>query len=131
ERRFISDSVATRERAREEKARRRHNEIEVAKRLAEAADRVAATERQRAAEKAEHVRRLRRLIRVLVVMLLLTIAGAGFALWQRAVARTRQLVAASRAAEGSDPELSVLIAAQGVASALRWTSSVLPEAEEQ
>jgi WD40 repeat protein/DNA-binding winged helix-turn-helix (wHTH) protein len=131
ERRFISDSVAIRERAREEEERRRQNEMEVAKRLREAANRLADTERQRAAEKAEHVQRLRRLIRVLGVMLLLTIAGAVFSLWQRAVARAQELVAASRAAEGTDPELSLLIAAQGVASALRWSSSVLPEAEEQ
>jgi len=106
ERRYISDSIAIRERGRKEEEWRRQSEVANAKRL-------------------------RRLTWGLGLLLLLTVAGTSFTLWQAAVAHARELVAASRATEESDPEISVLLAAQGVASAFRWSSSVLPEAKDQ
>jgi hypothetical protein len=131
ERHLVGVSVALRERERVEEEQRRRAEIENSQRLKEAADRMAETERQRAAEQAGHARRLRRFAWGLSVLLLLAITGAGFALWQRAVARARQLVTTSIFAESSDPELSVLIAAESAAATWPWGHTVLPEAETQ
>jgi WD40 repeat protein len=80
---------------------------------------------------ARQAKRFRRYSLALAVMLLLAVGAAGFAFWQRAVARARQLISASMASQDTEPELSVLIAARGVAATWPWGHIVLPEAEDQ
>ena len=76
-----------------------------------------AGEIERLKEFSEHeTRQKKRFLRyslVLAGLLLLALLAAGFALWQRTVARARELISASILSEGADPEISVLIAAQG------------------
>jgi WD40 repeat protein len=124
EQRLINESIALREREREEEEQRRRADIENAKRLQEAAEARAEAEKSR-------VKVLRRSALALGALLLLALSSTGFASWQRAVARARELVAASRANEGLDPELSMLIATHSVAATWPWVHRVLPEAEEQ
>jgi len=76
-------------------------------------------------------RRLRQLSAALGVTLLVVLGAALFAFWQEATARSRQLVATSILTESADPELSVLIAAEGVAATWPAGHIVLPEAEQQ
>ncbi len=69
-----------------------------------------------------------------IVSLLLAISATTasvIAFWQQALAHAREMVAASQAAEEFDPEVSVLLAAEGVAATWRWGHQVLPEAEQQ
>src|SRR5271157_4555945 len=75
-------------------------------------------------------KRFRRYSLVLAGVLLLTFLAAGFAFWQRAVARARELISASMASQNADPEISLLIAAQGVAATWPWGHAVLPEAQQ-
>ena len=75
--------------------------------------------------------RLRRRAWAIFAMMVLAFGVAVFALWQAALARGRQLVAASLSVESTDPELSVLIVAQGVAATWPALHTVLPEAEQQ
>jgi WD40 repeat protein len=117
EQRFTRNSIALRERDQENEEQRRQAEIENAKRLKEAAESKASV--------------LRRSLLALAGLLVLALVLTGIALWQRAVARARELVAASLLIEQGDPELSVLTAAQAVATTWRWGHSVLPVAEEQ
>ena len=58
-------------------------------------------------------KRFRRFSLVLGVALLLSLLAAGFAFWQRTVARASELVAASILSQNEDPETALLIAAQG------------------
>jgi WD40 repeat protein len=100
--------------------------------LALKAEALAQEQQQRAEGQARQAKRFRRLSVALGGVLLLALAAIVFAFWQRALARARELVVASRAAEDSDPELSVLVGAQAVAAAARpWGRTVLPKAEEQ
>ncbi len=138
ERRFVGGSIALREREAEESEQRRRDEIAKAQQLKELAEARAETERQRAAEQERHaaeraaqVKVLRRFSLGLVVLLLLAVAAVAFAFWQKEVARARQLVASSMLVESSDPELSVLIAGQGVAATWPAGHTVLPEPEQQ
>jgi len=57
--------------------------------------------------------------------------AASVALWQLNTTRARGLVAASRASEDIDPEISVLTAAHGVAATSRWDRGHLPDSEQQ
>jgi len=103
-----------------------------AKRVAEETQKRAEEERRRGQEQARQAKRFRRLSLALGAMLLVAVAAVVFAFWQRAVAHARELVAASRATEDTDSELSVLLGAQALATAARpWGHSVLPEAEQQ
>jgi WD40 repeat protein len=138
ERRFVGESVALREREAVENERRRRGEIAKAQQLKELAEARAEAEKLRAAEQATHAgdqaRHARRVLRFawgLGLLLLLALAEAGYVLWARAVDRARELVIASSAAENADPEISVLIAAQAVISASKWTPAMLPEAEDR
>jgi WD40 repeat protein len=80
-------------------------------------------------------RKLRRLTWSAAILLaLLTIASlvaASVAIWQLNTTRARGLVAASRASEDIDPEISVLTAAHGVAATSRWDRSHIPDSEQQ
>lgn len=80
-------------------------------------------------------RRLRRLtVSAIILLVMLTVASAlaaVWATWQRDKAVARQWVATSIPSEAADPELSVLMAAQGVAATWWWGHMVLPEAEQQ
>ncbi|PYV30646.1 MAG: hypothetical protein DMG22_19685, partial [Acidobacteria bacterium] len=107
-----------------------------AQKLAEASKREeesrrAQAERERAEEQSRQARKLRRLAAALGAMLLVAVGAVAFALWQKAVARARQLVVTSNLAESADPELSVLLAAESVAATWPWGHTVLPEAEDQ
>lgn len=65
-----------------------------------------------------------------ILLALLTVASVFAALiatWQKDNARARELVSASVLAQETDPELSVLMAAQAVAATWPWGHSVLPE----
>jgi WD40 repeat protein len=66
-----------------------------------------------------------------MALLLLAVAAVAFAWWQKAVARSRQLVADSILTEDVDSEISVLLAANAVAATWPAGHAVLPEAEEQ
>jgi WD40 repeat protein len=132
ERELIRESIALRERERQEEHQRRMSEVESARRLKEAAEAKAEAEQHRAAEQARRARGLRRSALALGAMLLLALASTGIALWQRGMARERELVSTSRALEDIDPELSVVAGAQALAAAAKtWGHAVLPEAEEQ
>ncbi len=72
------------------------------------------------AQEARQAKRFRRYSLALGILLLLALVAAGFAFYQRAVARARQLVASSISNEDSDPELSVLFAAHAVAATWPW-----------
>ena len=76
-------------------------------------------------------KRFRRFSLVLAAALLLALAAVGVALWQRSVARARELASASLATLNTDPDLSILLAAQSVAATWPWGHSVLPQAEDQ
>jgi Tol biopolymer transport system component len=121
---FIRESSALHERERIEKEQRHQAEIENAKQLQEAAEAKARSDRQSA-------KRLRRFSWVLSGLLLAALATTGVALWERANASARRLVETSKLARTTDPELSVLIAAQSVAATWPFGHTVLPEAEEQ
>jgi WD40 repeat protein len=134
EQRFVGESIALRERETEESEQRRRDEIAKAQQLKELAEARAEIEQHRAAEQEKHaaerarqVKQLRRFSLGLAVLLLLAVAAVAFAFWQQALARARQLVATSILAE-SDPELSVLIAAQSVSATWPWGHTVVPEA---
>jgi WD40 repeat protein len=131
EQHFILESVALRKREWAEEEQRRQAEIENAKRLKEAAEATAVAEQQRAAEQARRATVLRRSALALGVMLMLAFAAVVIAFWQRSLAQAREFVAASRTSEDTDPELSILIATQGVAATWPWGHYVLAEAEEQ
>jgi WD40 repeat protein len=101
-----------------------------AEELAEAKKREQAAN-QEAFAQARQARKLRRLVLALAVMVLLAFAAILGGLLERVRGRIHESAVASRAVEDTDPELSVLIATQGVAAAWRWSRSDLPEAEEQ
>ena len=77
------------------------------------------------------VTKLRRRAFVIAVILLLAFGAAGLAYWQRTKAYAHRLVTMSISAESTDPELSVLIATQALATTWRWDHTILPEAEQQ
>ena len=85
----------------------------------------------RAQEQEHQTKRFRRLAFALGVVLLLALGVTVLALWKGALARARELVAASLSSEEIDPELSVLIAAESVAETWPWGHTVLPEAEDK
>src|SRR5208283_4934266 len=87
--------------------------------------------RQKAEESRKQARKLRRLVWALGGLLMLAIIAIVFAFHQRAVAHARQFVASSVSNEDSDPELSVLFAADAVGATWPWGHSVLPEAEDE
>ncbi|HYK34719.1 toll/interleukin-1 receptor domain-containing protein [Alloacidobacterium sp.] len=76
-----------------------------------------------------HTQRLRRLYLAVGGLLALAGAAAVGAYWQRTLAR--ELVSASTASQDTDPELSLLIAAESVAVTWPWGHTVLEDAEEQ
>jgi WD40 repeat protein len=123
ERDFVGSSVEFRERENEEEKRRRQDEIDSAKRLKEVAD-------ARADAEARRAKILRRSLLASGVLLVLALSTAIYAFRERAVARAREFITASQAAEDTDPEFSVLIAAQGIAATWPWGHNVLPEAEQ-
>ena len=71
-------------------------------------------------------KRFRRFSLVLGAALLLALAAIVVAVWQRTVAHARELVSASMASQNADPEISVLIAAQGVAATWPWAHGADP-----
>jgi WD40 repeat protein/energy-coupling factor transporter ATP-binding protein EcfA2 len=133
EQEFISNSVGLREQEREQAERKRQEEIDNAGRLKEAAEALAEEQAARAKLEARQATRFRRLSTALGAIMLLALASAGIALWQRAVARAREFISASVASQDqdSDPEISVLAAAEAVAVTWPWGHAVLPEAEQQ
>jgi len=76
-------------------------------------------------------RRHQFIIGAVTAAFLVAVGLAVYAFWQAAVARARQLTASSISLEDTDPELSVLFAAQAVHTTWRWGHVVLPEAESQ
>ena len=76
-------------------------------------------------------KRLRRLSLALGGLLALAAAAAVGAYWQRTLAHARELVSASTASQDTDPQLSLLIAAESVAVTWPWGHTVLEDAEEQ
>lgn len=76
-------------------------------------------------------KRFRRYSLALGVMLLLALFAAGYASYQRAVARARQLIASSISVGETDPELSVLFAALAVRATWPWGHVVPSEAEDE
>jgi hypothetical protein len=76
--------------------------------------------------------RLQRIVSAAVSVAFLVAVGlAVYAFWQAAKARARQMVASSISTADSDPELSVLLAAEAVAATWPWWHSVLPETEDE
>lgn len=80
-------------------------------------------------------RRVRRLawsaVTLLAVLTVASLAAALLAIRQMNITRARGLVAASRASEDIDPEISVLVATEGLAATLQWDRAHLPDAEQQ
>ena len=154
--RYVQAQELTEARKKEEEANRRAEEqarfAETERELALNAKALAEAERQRAEEqtrlaeiqqslarkaellaeeRARQTKRFRLFAMALGGMLLLALVAVGFALWQRAVARARELVSGSVLSEETDPEIAVLIAAQAVRATWPWGHKVLPEAEQQ
>jgi len=90
---------------------------------------LAEQERQRAQENAKQARILRRLVWALCMLLVIAVGAIFFAFYQRSLAQARQLVAIAVLTESSDPELSVLFAANAVGTTWPWGHRVLPQAE--
>jgi hypothetical protein len=82
-----AERKAAGEAAEREREASRARELERAKALAEEQQRRADAERLRAEEQARHAKRLRWLSRTLAVVLMLTVAAAGFAVWYSTLAR--------------------------------------------
>jgi len=127
ERRFVAESIALREREAEENEQRKRDEVARAQR--------------HAAHQARQLKILHRLSIAMAILLLLAITAIVVALRQRSAAQAsaaqsrastaRQLVATSMLAEAADPELSVLIAAQALASSYASGHTVTLEEEQQ
>ena len=135
---YIKESTDFRQREQEAEQQRHEAELQNAERLREAAEARANAERQRATEQEhygkeqeQHAKRLRRFSSVLGALLLLALGATALALWERAIARTGQLVATSFLAQGTDPELAVLVAAQAVATAWPFHRYALLDADRQ
>jgi WD40 repeat protein len=92
---------------------------------------LAEQERRRAQENAKQARIFRRLVWALCVLLVIAVGAILFAFYQRSLAQARQLVAISVLNESSDPELSVLFAANAVGATWPWGHKVLPQAESE
>jgi WD40 repeat protein len=73
----------------------------------------------------------RTIIGAVSVAFLIAVGLAIYAFRQTAVARAGQFVAGSISSEDTDPELSVLFAAQAAAATWPWGHRVLPEAEAE
>jgi len=100
-----------------------------ARQVAEESQKREAAERRRAEEQSQQVKKFRILAGVLAVILVVALGAVLFGLLQRSLARARQLAVISTLAQDTDPELSVLFAAQCVAANWFWGHTINPNAE--
>jgi WD40 repeat protein len=130
EQEFINDSLAFRQREQAIEEQRRQAEVQNEQRLKEVAEAKAKAEQARATEREKQTERLRWFSAALTFLLLLAIAAAAYASWQRTVGRARELAAYATESLSEDPERSILLSMQAVNATLRYGQAAEPAAEE-